>query len=120
MAVVDAMTEADLPRLRDARRQAREESWRRGAAPSEIVLDFDATPVTAHSEKRNAAPTFKRGFGFHPLTCYLDESGEALAAKLRCRQRRLQHRHRPCRGLGDGNGAVAEERLGDGHPGPCR
>lgn len=81
--VLDAMTEADLPRLRDARRQAREESWRRGGAPSEIVLDFDATLVTAHSEKENAAPTFKRGFGFHPLTCYLDESGEALAAKLR-------------------------------------
>jgi len=81
--VLDAMTEADLPRLRDARRQAREESWRRGGAPSEIVLDFDATLVTAHSEKENAAPTFKRGFGFHPLTCYLDETGESLAAKLR-------------------------------------
>ena len=81
--VVDAMAEADLPRLRDARRQAREESWRRGGALSEIVLDFDATLVTAHSEKENAAPTFKRGFGFHPLTCYQDESGEALAAKLR-------------------------------------
>lgn len=70
-------------RLRDARRQAREESWRRGGAPREIVLDFDGTLVSAHSEKENAAPTFKRGFGFHPLTCYLDETGEALAAKLR-------------------------------------
>ena len=48
--VVDAMTEADLSRLRDARRQAREESWRRGGAPSEIVLDFDATLVTAHGQ----------------------------------------------------------------------
>lgn len=81
--VIDAMTEADLEVLADARRQMREQAWRRGAAPSKIVLDFDATLVNSHSEKEGAAPTFKRGFGFHPLTCYLDESGEALAGKLR-------------------------------------
>jgi hypothetical protein len=81
--VIDAMTEADLEVLCEARRQMREQAWRRGATPSEIVLDFDATLVTSHSEKEEAAPTFKRGFGFHPLACYLDESGEALAAKLR-------------------------------------
>lgn len=51
-------------------------------ARSEIVLDFDATLVTSHSEKEEVAPTFKRGFGFHPLAGYLDETG-ALAAKLR-------------------------------------
>jgi hypothetical protein len=39
--------------------------------------------VTAHSEKERAAPTFKRGFGFHPLLCSLDEGSELLAAKLR-------------------------------------
>jgi len=33
------------------------------AAP--LVIDLDATLVTAHSEKEHAAPTFKRGFGFH-------------------------------------------------------
>jgi hypothetical protein len=32
-----------------------------------LVIDVDATLVTAHSEKEQAAPTFKRGFGFHPL-----------------------------------------------------
>ena len=81
--VIDAMTEADLEILQEARRRMREHAWRRGAAPERIVLDFDATLVTAHSEKESAAPTFKRGFGFHPLTCYLDESGEALAGMLR-------------------------------------
>ena len=31
------------------------------------MLDVDATLVTAHSEKEQAAATFKRGFGFHPI-----------------------------------------------------
>ena len=31
-----------------------------------LVVDVDATLVTAHSEKEQARPTFKRGFGFHP------------------------------------------------------
>jgi hypothetical protein len=39
--------------------------------------------ITAHSEKDGAAGTFKRGFGFHPLLAYLDESREALAGVLR-------------------------------------
>jgi hypothetical protein len=47
------------------------------------VIDIDATLVTAHSEKEQAAPTYKRGFGFHPLLAFLDATGEALAAKLR-------------------------------------
>jgi hypothetical protein len=28
-----------------------------------LIIDLDATLVTAHSEKEHAAPTFKRGFG---------------------------------------------------------
>jgi hypothetical protein len=55
------------------------------AAP--LVIDIDATLVTAHSEKERAAPTFKRGFGFHPLWTFLDHgpdgSGEPLAVLLR-------------------------------------
>jgi len=43
--------------------------------------------VTAHSEKQNAAPTFKRGFGFHPLWAFADHgqdgTGETLAVLLR-------------------------------------
>ncbi|MBA2640651.1 MAG: transposase [Nocardioidaceae bacterium] len=42
-------------------------------------MDLDATLVGAHSEKDGAAPTWKRGFGFHPLLAYLDATGEALA-----------------------------------------
>jgi hypothetical protein len=52
-----------------------------------LVIDIDATLVTAHSEKEQAAPTFKRGFGFHPLAAFVDHgpagSGEPLAVLLR-------------------------------------
>lgn len=81
--VVAGLTESDLSILREARRQMRMQAWGQGARPSLAILDFDATLVTAHSEKDAAAPTFKRGFGFHPLACFLDESNEALAAMLR-------------------------------------
>jgi len=34
-----------------------------------VVLDVDATLVTTHSEKKQAAATVKGGFGYHPLGC---------------------------------------------------
>src|SRR4051795_3686442 len=56
-------------------------------ASSPVVIDVDATLVTAHSEKEAAAPTFKRGFGHHPLWAFLDHgaagTGEPLAFLLR-------------------------------------
>lgn len=33
-------------------------------AAGPLIVDLDATLVTAHSEKENAAATYKRGFGF--------------------------------------------------------
>jgi hypothetical protein len=72
-----------LAALRFARARAREHAWDAGAEPQRIVIDIDATLITAHSEKDGAAGTFKRGFGFHPLLAYLDESREALAGVLR-------------------------------------
>src|SRR4051794_40296965 len=71
----------ELDRVRAARAQARERAWAAGAAPAEVVLDFDATAITAHSEKERAAGHYKGGFGFHPLlaTC----GREVLAAILR-------------------------------------
>ena len=58
---------AELDRLRAARAQARARAWAAGAAPREVILDFDATPITAHSDKEHAAGHYKGGFGFHPL-----------------------------------------------------
>jgi hypothetical protein len=56
-------------------------------AEKPLVIDVDATLVTAHSEKEHAAPTFKRGFGFHPLWAFIDHgpegTGEPLAVLLR-------------------------------------
>ena len=49
----------------------------------QVTLDFDATLITSHSEKQDAAPTYKRGFGFHPFGVWCDETNELLAAMLR-------------------------------------
>ena len=58
-------------------------AWAAGADPGFYVIDLDATLVGSHSEKQGAAPTYKKGFGFHPLLAYLDATGEALAGLLR-------------------------------------
>jgi hypothetical protein len=81
--VITGMTKKDLKRIRQARKRARAKAWRRGGAPKKITLDLDATLVNSHSEKEKAAANFKRGFGFHPVICYLEETDEALAGKLR-------------------------------------
>lgn len=41
-----------------------------------LIVDLDATLVGAHSDKQAAAPTHKRGFGFHP-SCALVDHGSA-------------------------------------------
>jgi hypothetical protein len=48
-----------------------------------LVIDLDASIVVCHSEKEQAAPTFKRTFGYHPLLAFCDNTGEFLAAALR-------------------------------------
>jgi len=71
--------------------QARVVAWRHGGVPAQengmLVLDPDATLVSAHSAKQGAAHTFKKTFGHHPLLAYLDHgaggTGEPVAALLR-------------------------------------
>ncbi len=86
-----------LASLRSARARAREIAWLQAAEKGEdipavraggcevpgLVLDIDATLVTCHSEKESAAPTYKGGFGYHPLLCFLANTGGALAGRLR-------------------------------------
>jgi hypothetical protein len=87
---------AALRAIHTARAQARAATWRladEGApdhgidAGAPLVIDVDATLVTAHSDKEGAAPTFKRGFGHHPLWAFVDHgpagTGEPLAVLLR-------------------------------------
>ncbi len=79
-----------------ARAAARAAVWARAGrtAPSHdvdadrpLIVDLDATLITAHSDKEGAQPTFKRGFGTHPLCAFVDHgpagTGEPLALLLR-------------------------------------
>jgi hypothetical protein len=81
--VIDSIDAERLEALRRARAAARARVWSAGGAPKQVILDFDATLVTSHSDKELAAANYKHGFGFHPLGCFLDETNEALAAILR-------------------------------------
>lgn len=85
-----------LTAIDQARAAARQRAWQLAGAHAPdhdasaerpLVIDLDLTLVTAHSDKEPAAPTFKKGFGFHPLTAFLDHgaegTGEPLAILLR-------------------------------------
>ncbi|MEV4116010.1 IS1380 family transposase [Nonomuraea sp. NPDC049695] len=47
-----------------------------------IVIDIDATIITASSDKSGAAVTFKKTYGFHPLACWRANTQESLAMLL--------------------------------------
>ncbi|MEU8976173.1 hypothetical protein AB0D11_44600 [Streptomyces monashensis] len=84
-----------LASVRSARASAREIAWLQAAETGQgipaaraagrvlpgLVLDIDATLITCHSEKDAAAPTYKGGFGFHSLLCFLANTGEALSGR---------------------------------------
>ncbi len=76
-----------LTDLRAATATVRAGMWRRMDATSTtatVVLDIDASLIQIHSEnKAGCGPTYKGGFGFHPLLCFADATGEALSAMLR-------------------------------------
>ena len=85
-----------LAAINTARATARAHAWdAAGAAAPDVhcaqgglvVVDLDASLLTAHSEKECAAPTYKRGFGFHPLCAFVDHgpegTGEPVAMMLR-------------------------------------
>jgi hypothetical protein len=96
--VLASIDDRRLADLRRARAVARERAWLaraeitgRELPPAQaagrdldyVVLDLDATLVEVHSEKEQASPHFKGGFGYHPLLCFLDNTNEALAGILR-------------------------------------
>lgn len=81
--VVKSVDAEALEALRAARAVALARAWDAGARPEELILDIDASLLAAHSEKESAAGTYKGGFGFFPLLCYLSETGEPLAGLLR-------------------------------------
>ena len=91
-----------------ARRSARKRAWAlagdhapgAGATAADpLVIDLDASLVTSHSEKEFARPTFKKGFGFHPLLAFVDHgtggSGRDVGLPPASRERGLEHRSGP-------------------------
>lgn len=51
--------------------------------PGWVAIDMDATPITAHSDKEKATPTWKKGYGFHPLAAWCMNTRECLDMMLR-------------------------------------
>ena len=96
--VLAGIDQTMLGAIRLARAQARDRAWlargeltgtelpgsrAAGKTINEVVIDLDATLVTAHSDKEEARGNFTGGFGHHPLGAWLDNSNEALAMVLR-------------------------------------
>jgi hypothetical protein len=73
--------------IAEAMAEMRAQVWSRSSRTTgtdSVLLDIDASLVEIHSEgKEQTAPTFKGGFGFHPLFCFADCTGETLSALLR-------------------------------------
>jgi len=91
---LDELTPAAMKRIATARAKVRRHVWAQletlpasrvaeGDLGDVVVLDVDATLVTAHSDKDQADVTFKKTFGFHPLGVWCDNTTEMLAIKLR-------------------------------------
>ncbi|WP_434056939.1 IS1380 family transposase [Pseudonocardia lacus] len=97
--LLEALDGSRLAAVAAARARAREIAWAQraevtgrafarsrvagSAGIDALVIDLDAHVLVCHSEKQQAAPTFKHSFGYHPLLAYLDNTGEFLAARLR-------------------------------------
>jgi hypothetical protein len=79
---IQATSSLELRQIPKAVAAAREVIWK-AAPPGDLVLDFDATLLDVASDKQDAAPTYKHGFGFHPLGVWCDTTSEPLAAMLR-------------------------------------
>src|SRR5271155_301543 len=80
---VEATTAFELRSIPEAIAAARATVWAAAPPGDSLVLDFDATLVNSYSEKQDATPTYKKGFGFFPLGVWCDTTNEPLAAKLR-------------------------------------
>src|SRR5690348_10152634 len=95
--VLDLATDRALTRIAQARARIRAHVWGQieaaGGFPwldvagktlrGWLVIDMDATLVTAHSDKQGASATWKMGYGFHPLGAWAANTRECLAMLLR-------------------------------------
>ncbi|GHA68771.1 IS1380 family transposase [Streptomyces canarius] len=81
-----------LAAIQPARAETRERVWSlaKNAAPDaagQVIVDLDGVLVLAHSEEQDAAATWKKTYGHHPLMAFVDHgpggTGEPVAALLR-------------------------------------
>jgi Transposase DDE domain group 1 len=67
------------PRLDTVLCDARTRVWAAAKfAPDALIIDVDSTLLTNHSDKQWSAPTYKGGFGGHPIAMFLDDTNEPL------------------------------------------
>ncbi|MET9444952.1 IS1380 family transposase [Streptomyces sp. NPDC006610] len=87
-----ASGEKALRAIRSARSEVRTRVWSLAGehapdADGQVTVDLDGVLVIAHSDKQDAAATWKKTYGHHPLTAFVDHgqggTGEPVAALLR-------------------------------------
>ncbi len=87
-----ASGEKALTAIRTARSEVRRRVWeladdRAPNAGAQVTVDLDGVLVVAHSDKQDAAPTWKKTYGHHPLMGFVDHgpggTGEPVTALLR-------------------------------------
>ncbi|MGW0828687.1 IS1380 family transposase [Streptomyces sp. NPDC002845] len=87
-----ASGEKALTAIRAARSEVRKRVWELAGdqapdAGGQVIVDLDGVLVVAHSDKQDAAPTWKKTYGHHPLMGFVDHgpggTGEPVAALLR-------------------------------------
>jgi Transposase DDE domain group 1 len=96
--VLDLASDSVLVKAAQARARARKRAWKLieetpGGFPwiavagrvlaGWTVIDMDGTLITACSDKENARPTWKMGYGFHPLAAWCINTRECLDMMLR-------------------------------------
>lgn len=81
----DHVGSVELRGIAAARAAARERAWAAGAGPAggEVIVDVDSTIIRTKADKQDAAPTYKRTYGHHPLLAMCAETDEVLAGILR-------------------------------------
>ncbi|MGA5278599.1 IS1380 family transposase [Streptomyces cellulosae] len=87
-----ASGERAMQAIRSARSEVRNRVWSLAGkhapdADGQVTVDLDGVLVIAHSNKEDAAATWKKTYGHHPLTAFVDHgpggTGEPVAALLR-------------------------------------
>ncbi|ALP00153.1 IS4 family transposase [Streptomyces hygroscopicus subsp. limoneus] len=93
--LIDALAasgEKALQAIQSGRAEVRTRVWSLAGknapdADGQVTVDLDGVLVIAHSDKEDAAATWKKTYGHHPLTAFVDHgpggTGEPVAALLR-------------------------------------